>query len=75
MRKPTDDEIRVLGRVAVNNPAFVEWLGQVRDVELNQLPHVVNATAVAQGRCQVLTELHKLLKQAPELAAQLRRSS
>lgn len=41
--------------------------------ELEQLPNVAQpAVAVAQGRCQVLTELCKLLQDSPELAAKSR---
>jgi hypothetical protein len=41
--------------------------------ELEQLPNVAqSAVGVAQGRCQVLTELCKLLQDSPELVAKSR---
>jgi hypothetical protein len=41
--------------------------------ELEQLPNVTQpAVGVAQGRCQVLTELCKLLQDSPELVAKSR---
>ena len=70
MIRPSADELKTVAAVAVQHPAFVEWLGEWRQRELEQLPSVTTQTAVAQGRCQVLTELYKLCMKAPELAAQ-----
>jgi hypothetical protein len=38
--------------------------------ELEQLPSVGQNVALAQGRCQVLKELHDLMKKSPEIAAE-----
>ena len=76
MIKPSSEDIRVISSVARQHPHFLEWLGEWRKRELEQLPYVTNqALTVAQGRCQVLTELVKLLNDSPNLAAQLRGSS
>lgn len=75
MIRPDAEQLKFIAAVAVQHPAFVEWLGEWRQRELEQLPSVTTQTAVAQGRCQVLTELYKLCTKAPEHAAQLRRGS
>jgi hypothetical protein len=75
MIRPDAETLRVVAAVAVQHPAFVEWLGEWRQRELEQLPHVTTQMATAQGRCQVLTELYKLCTQAPKLPAQPPRGS
>jgi hypothetical protein len=67
--RPTPQQIQMLARVTRQYPEFVEWLDAVRTQELDSLPYVVNNPALAQGRCQVLTEILKLVKDAPNLAA------
>lgn len=65
--------LHLAASIARQFPAFTEHIKEWRQRELEQLPNVLNSVAVAQGRCQVLTELYKLLKDSPELAAQLRK--
>ena len=48
-------------------PNFVKFLQEWRKHELDQLPSVIQNTALAQGRCQVLSELVKLITESPEI--------
>jgi hypothetical protein len=51
-------------------PWFQEW----RQRELDQLPFAApNNVAILQGRCQVLTELYKIVQSSPDMAAQSRK--
>lgn len=43
--------------------------------ELERLPSAGQNVALAQGRCQVLGELYKLVSESPDLAAKSRRGS
>lgn len=70
MIQPKTEQIRAIAAVTVSNPRFVEWLTIWAEHELSTLPTILGNTQVAQGRCQVLQELVKLLKDAPNLAAQ-----
>lgn len=73
MIRPEPELLRLLVNMAGQYPAFVDWLGAWRQRELETLPNVApQAVAIAQGRCQVLTELLKLLQDSPELAAKSR---
>jgi hypothetical protein len=71
MISPDDREIKAVAHVAQNAPAVGEWLRKWATTELKRLPAVVNNTAVAQGRCQVLEEVADLFEKAPALAAEL----
>ncbi len=74
MIKPDPQTLQILAQIARLHPTFVDWLGEWRQRELDNLPNVLTShVGVAQGRCQVLTELYKVLKDSPELAAQLRK--
>lgn len=71
MIKPSPDLLRAVATMATHNPVFVEWLQAWRQHELEKLPNAGTETvAILQGRCQVLTELCKLVHDAPELVAQ-----
>ena len=72
MISPDERAIMALAHVAQNAPAVGEWLKEWATTELKRLPAVVNHTAVAQGRCQVLEEISDLFEKAPALAAELR---
>jgi hypothetical protein len=50
----------------------LRWIEAWRAHELEQLPMAVNNAAVAQGRCQVLGELAKFAREAPEHAANIK---
>lgn len=74
MIKPSDDVVRALAAFTRSHPALSEWFEAWRQQELDRLPFVAPAAVgVAQGRCQVLTEIHKLLHSSPDLAAELRK--
>lgn len=67
--KPTADVIKALAVVARSHPIVVEYLTDWKTKELSQLPYALGNSAVSQGRCQVLTELVKLITESPDLAA------
>lgn len=69
MKRPSPEVIKALAQMEHQYPAVGEWLGEWATHELTQLPNVTQSTALAQGRCQVLLELMKLIEESPELAA------
>jgi len=71
MKRPERDQYEDIARVAKANPRFVEWLQHWCDDEMALLPYVVDKDelARAQGRCQVLRSIVKVLHEAPEKAA------
>jgi hypothetical protein len=69
MIRPDPKVIKALAVTARQYPEVLEWLRDWRQHELEQLPMAVNNPAPLQGRCQVLGELYKLVKDAPDLAA------
>lgn len=69
MIRPDERVIKALAVTARQYPEVLEWLRDWRQHELEQLPMAVNNPAPLQGRCQVLGELYKLVKDAPDLAA------
>jgi len=71
MRRADPDVIRQLTAIAKQYPAVVQYVSDWRMKELQALPHVGTNTAQAQGRCQVLEELHKLLLEAPTISAKV----
>lgn len=74
MIQPSADVQKTLASIARTHPHFVEWLGQWRQQEVERLPYSSQTVVgVAQGRCQVLTELHKLVISTIDSAAQSRK--
>ena len=69
MINPKPEVVKSLATVSRSYPEIVRWLKEWRDHELKTLPSVLQNTALAQGRCQVLSELHKLLRDAPSISA------
>jgi hypothetical protein len=70
MIRPPDDVIAALAR---GNHVLGKWLADWHAQELERLPYASpQNVAVMQGRCQVLTELRKLVQDSPNLAAQPR---
>jgi hypothetical protein len=67
--RPDNKVIKALAITARSYPEVLDWLRDWRQHELEQLPMAVNNPAPLQGRCQVLGELYKLVKDAPDLAA------
>lgn len=73
MLRPPPEIIQQWGTIARQHPAVVQWMSDWYRRELEQLPYVGSSTSLAQGRCQVLTEMNKLLQDAPDLAAESRK--
>jgi hypothetical protein len=70
MTRPPPEVVMALARAS---NMILPWLTEWRQRELEQLPFVAPASvAVAQGRCQMLTELYRLVQDAPDVAAKLR---
>lgn len=69
MKRPDPEVVKALATVVRMHPVVLTWVSDWRKQELESLPYSVNTMAVAQGRCQVLTELYKLMLEAPDLAA------
>jgi hypothetical protein len=69
MIRPDPKVIKALAVTARSYPEVLDWLRDWRQHELEQLPMAVNNPAPLQGRCQVLGELYRLVKDAPDLAA------
>lgn len=72
MRPPNNNELKQLAAFSRGYPDAVAFFCEWKDKELDQLPHATGNTPVAQGRCQVLKELTKLLIDAPDIAAKLK---
>ena len=72
MKRPSEEVVHQIASMARQYPLFVEWLSEWRMHELEQIPYTTNNAAVAQGRCQVLSELNKLVISSPELLAKSR---
>lgn len=71
MIKPEHQVIKVLGSTVRQHPEVSAWVESWYLHELETLPHVVNTPAIYQGRCQVLGELVKFLREVPAMAAKL----
>lgn len=69
MIRPSPEVVKALANTVRQFPEVLEWLEFWYGHELSQLPYAKDNSAVAQGRCQVLSELHKLAKDSPDLAA------
>lgn len=66
MIRPDERVIHGLVQLARHNLAVVEWLGESYRLELERLPYAGDNLAVLQGRCQVFSELYKLINDAPK---------
>lgn len=74
--KPVPPEvIHALANSVRQYPVIQEWLGEWRMSELERLPSIGQNVTLAQGRCQVLGELYKLVSESPDLAAKSHRGS
>lgn len=74
MIRPTDDVVKAFAAVVKQYPLVLTFLTEWKTHELEQLPFTTGASAVSQGRCQVLAELVKLATNSPDLAAKQPRS-
>lgn len=76
MKQASQEVIHALANSVRQHPVILEWLGEWRMSELERLPSVgPQSVTLAQGRCQILSELYKLMNESPDLAAQSRRGS
>jgi hypothetical protein len=69
MIRPDPKVVKAFAITSRQYPEILEYLEAWRMRELEQLPSAINNAALMQGRCQVLNELYKLVKESPELAA------
>lgn len=70
MKRPDPKVVKALALTTRQFPELFEWVRDWYRQELEQLPSVGQNVALAQGRCQVLKELHDLMKKSPEIAAE-----
>lgn len=76
MKQATPELIHALANSVRQYPVILEWMGEWRMSELERLPSVgPQSVTLAQGRCQILSELFKLMNESPDLAAKSRRGS
>lgn len=69
MIRPDERTVKAFALAVRQFPEILEYLAAWRTHELEQLPNAINNAALMQGRCQVLGEIYKLVKESPELAA------
>ncbi len=69
MIRPDLKVVNSLATVERQHTDIVKWLEAWRKHELEQLPNVTQNVALAQGRCQILGELVKLIKESPNYTA------
>lgn len=74
MIRPSDEVVKSFASVVRQYPLILTFLTEWKNHELEQLPFATGASAVSQGRCQVLAELVKLATNSPDLAAKQPRS-
>ena len=67
MIRPTPEVMKSLAVMSRQYPEILTWLTEWQTHELEKLPSVLQNTALAQGRCQVLSELVKLITESPEI--------
>lgn len=71
MIRPEPRVVKAFAQMIRQYPEILEFIHAWRMHELENLPSAVNHTAVSQGRCQVLGELHTFAKNSPEMAAKI----
>lgn len=70
MLRPDARTTQSLTNLMRSHPDVVTWLEASLDKELRAMPYTAQAmVAVAQGRCQLLTELLNMVKQSPNASA------
>jgi hypothetical protein len=70
MKRPDPKAVKALALTVRQFPEVREWIRDWYRQELEQLPSVGQNVALAQGRCQVLKELHTLMEKAPDIATE-----
>ena len=66
MIRPTPEVMKSLAVMSRQYPEILAWLTEWQTHELEKLPSVLQNTALAQGRCQILSEVVKLIKESPD---------
>lgn len=70
MIRPDTRILYALTNLTRTHPDVVAWLDASLDKELRAMPYTAQAmVGVAQGRCQLLTELLNIVKQSPTTTA------
>jgi hypothetical protein len=69
MIRPEPETVKSMAMAVRQYPELLKFFDAWRTHELENLPNALNNPAVSQGRCQVLGELLKFAKDAPDLAA------
>jgi len=72
MKRPDPDVVKAMALTRRQFPELFEWLREWYREELERLPSVGQNVTLAQGRCQVLKELHDHMEKSPDWAAQSR---
>lgn len=67
--RPSPEVIKAVALMQRQYPEVARYVSDWLSKELTDLPFALTNTAVAQGRCQVLSELHSLIEKSPDLAA------
>jgi len=73
MKRPDPNVVKAMALSMRQFPELREWFEGWYRQELEQLPSVGQSVALAQGRCQVLKELHDLIQKSPDMAAESQR--
>ena len=71
MIRPDAKTLHSLAAVNKQYPEILEFIDTWRLHELETLPSVINNVALQQGRCQVLGEISKLVREAPTTVAKV----
>jgi len=69
MKRPDPKVVKAIALATRQFPELLQWVEGWYRQELEQLPSVGQNVALAQGRCQVLKELHDLMMKSPDYAA------
>lgn len=65
MKQPNQEVIVEAERVAKHHPRLRQYLVEWYNAELEALPRAIHNMALHQGRCQVLSELNRLINPDP----------
>ena len=69
MKRPDPKVVKAIALATRQFPELLQWVEGWYRQELEQLASVGQNVALAQGRCQVLRELHDLMMKSPDYAA------
>jgi len=72
MKRPSPEVVKALAQIVHQYPEVAQFIQEWGSDELSRLPNATQNVALAQGRCQVLLELIKLIIESPELAGKVK---